>query len=67
MHDITISKLTEPGGQSPAPVAIVRNGSLAEGEGEDSIVQLSISHDGDYATATCLAYDPWTEDTSTRS
>lgn len=67
MHDITISRLAEPGGQSRAPVAIVRNGSLAEGEGEDSIVQLSISHDGDYATATCLAYDPWEEDRSTRS
>lgn len=29
-----------------------------EGENEDASAMISISHDGDYATAVCMAYDP---------
>lgn len=29
-----------------------------EGEDEDASAMISISHDGDYATAVCMAYDP---------
>ncbi|KAF3767360.1 hypothetical protein M406DRAFT_321549 [Cryphonectria parasitica EP155] len=49
-HDITIRNQTSvhPDRQS-APIAIIR------GELEDQEALISISHDGDYATAVCLA------------
>ncbi|KAL0944432.1 holo-acyl-carrier-protein synthase [Colletotrichum truncatum] len=59
-HDITIVRkaLVEgkenPNGSGP-PVAVLRS----EREGEpDQTAMVSISHDGDYATAVCLGYDP---------
>ncbi|TDZ38951.1 hypothetical protein C8035_v006907 [Colletotrichum spinosum] len=61
-HDITIAKRTQldegrkqlPGGGG-APVAIIRG----EREGDPGqTAMLSISHDGDYATAVCLGFVP---------
>lgn len=40
---------------SGPPVARIR--AALEGE-EDVSAMVSISHDGDYATAVCLAHDP---------
>lgn len=48
-HDITIhSQAAVHEGRRGAPVAIIR------GENEDHEALISISHDGDYATAVCL-------------
>ncbi|KAK1968123.1 hypothetical protein LY78DRAFT_574948, partial [Colletotrichum sublineola] len=59
-HDITIARraLVEgkanPNGSGP-PVAIIRG----EREGEPGLMAMvSISHDGDYATAVCLGFEP---------
>lgn len=52
-------RTTEPGrarlGSGP-PVAIIR-GSEEEGGGDHQVALISISHDGDYATATCVGFD----------
>lgn len=50
--------------QNHPPVALLRHSRKGEPGVDDRphVVQISISHDGDYATATCLAYDPWTKD-----
>ncbi|EFQ30752.1 uncharacterized protein GLRG_05896 [Colletotrichum graminicola M1.001] len=63
-HDITIVRraLVEgkanPNGSGP-PVAIIRG----EREGEPGqTAMVSISHDGDYATAVCLGFEPETRD-----
>lgn len=48
---------------SGPPVAIIRGGAKGEGEkgGDDAnhhqVALISISHDGDYATATCVGFD----------
>ncbi|XWW99391.1 hypothetical protein V2A60_007401 [Cordyceps javanica] len=62
-HDIIIERRaaaarTETLGSGP-PVARIR-AAAAGGEvvGEDESAMISISHDGDYATAVCLAHDP---------
>lgn len=63
-HDITIERRELSGGEgahesllgSGPPVARIR----AEGSGgddADTSAMISISHDGEYATAVCLAYD----------
>ncbi|KAF6820211.1 holo-acyl-carrier-protein synthase [Colletotrichum sojae] len=59
-HDIVIVRraLVEgkenPNGSGP-PVAVIRS----EREGEPGqVAMVSISHDGDYATAVCLGYEP---------
>lgn len=44
---------------SGPPIARVRSD---EGEAEDTSALVSISHDGDYATAICLGYEPSTND-----
>ncbi|POR32285.1 Uncharacterized protein TPAR_07519, partial [Tolypocladium paradoxum] len=57
-HDVVIERRGRSGearlGSGP-PVARIRAG---EGEGEDVSALVSISHDGDYATAVCVAHDP---------
>jgi phosphopantetheinyl transferase (holo-ACP synthase) len=62
-HSIAIhnrsSKLRDPsdiveGSKAPYAVVISESGSWEDGQE----VKLSISHDGDYATAVCLAYEP---------
>ncbi|OAA81359.1 4'-phosphopantetheinyl transferase [Akanthomyces lecanii RCEF 1005] len=60
-HDVVIERRavaavarTETLGSGP-PVARIR---AADGAGEDESAMVSISHDGDYATAVCLAHDP---------
>lgn len=56
-HDIIIERRgrdEERLGSGP-PVARIRG---EEGSKEDVSAMISISHDGDYATATCLSYDP---------
>jgi holo-[acyl-carrier protein] synthase len=40
---------------SGPPVAIIK---AEDGVGSDREAALSISHDGDYATAVCMAFDP---------
>ncbi|GKT47268.1 4'-phosphopantetheinyl transferase B, mitochondrial [Colletotrichum spaethianum] len=59
-HDITIVRRAleegkeNPNGSGP-PVAVIR----AEREGEPGqTAMVSISHDGDYATAVCLGFEP---------
>lgn len=48
--------LIQRSGSGP-PVAIIR--AAADGADDaDREAALSISHDGDYATAVCLAFDP---------
>ncbi|KAK2034394.1 hypothetical protein LX32DRAFT_394843 [Colletotrichum zoysiae] len=63
-HDITIARraLVEgkasPNGSGP-PVAVIRG----EQEGEPGqTAMVSISHDGDYATAVCLGFEPGTRE-----
>ncbi|KAK1997505.1 hypothetical protein LX36DRAFT_578301, partial [Colletotrichum falcatum] len=61
-HDITIARRAlvegkaDPNGSGP-PVAVIRG----EREGEPGqMAMVSISHDGDYATAVCLGFEPET-------
>ncbi|KAL7949977.1 hypothetical protein V8C42DRAFT_309126 [Trichoderma barbatum] len=56
-HDIAIERRgrnEERLGSGP-PVARIKG---VKGEDEDASAMISISHDGDYATAVCMAYDP---------
>lgn len=59
-HDVIIERRAngargaETLGSGP-PIARIR---AAEGEEADDSAMISISHDGDYATAVCLAHDP---------
>lgn len=56
-HDVVIERRgrnEERLGSGP-PVARIKSD---EGEDEDASAMISISHDGDYATAVCMAYDP---------
>jgi len=57
-HDISIlpptSTSTDTGSRPPVAVVKSESGDWEDGE----IVPLSISHDGDYAIATCMAYEP---------
>ncbi|KAF4333809.1 holo-acyl-carrier synthase [Fusarium beomiforme] len=56
-HDVVIERRPLKGeilGSGP-PIARIRSG---EGEAEDTSALVSISHDGDYATAVCLGYEP---------
>ncbi|PNY28436.1 Uncharacterized protein TCAP_01638 [Tolypocladium capitatum] len=57
-HDVVIERRGRAGearlGSGP-PMARIRAG---EGEDEDVSAPVSISHDGDYATAVCVAHDP---------
>ncbi|RDA82785.1 hypothetical protein CP532_0849 [Ophiocordyceps camponoti-leonardi (nom. inval.)] len=53
-HDIEVER-GGGGGEGTGPVGRVRRGECEGGEGEDEEVLLSISHDGDYATAFCVA------------
>jgi hypothetical protein len=60
MQDITIKTLTNEDGTSSAPVAYVwpsvwRDGQLIKVWKEAKEVKISVSHDGEYATAVCLA------------
>ena len=57
-HDIIIERRgrDEKRLGSGPPVARIR-GEEAE-HGEDTSAMVSISHDGDYATAVCMGYDP---------
>jgi hypothetical protein len=49
MHDITIHG-GEREGRSKAPAMTIK----AKDGGEERVVKISISHDGEYATAVCL-------------
>lgn len=62
MHDIRIAQNDPSSDQNQPPVALLRHQYEDRLEDRPSVVQLSISHDGDYAMATCLAYDPWAKD-----
>ncbi|KAJ0166216.1 hypothetical protein CTA2_8221 [Colletotrichum tanaceti] len=60
-HDITIVRRALEAGReknangSGPPVAVIRG----EREGEpEQTAAISISHDGDYATAVCLGFEP---------
>jgi holo-[acyl-carrier protein] synthase len=56
-HDIVIERRgreEERLGSGP-PVARIKAG---DGVDEDTSAMISISHDGDYATAVCMAHDP---------
>lgn len=56
-HDVVIERRgrdEERLGSGP-PVARIKGG---EGEEEDASAMISISHDGEYATAVCMAFDP---------
>ncbi|KAL7921608.1 hypothetical protein ACQKWADRAFT_294774 [Trichoderma austrokoningii] len=56
-HDVVIERRGNKGEQrlgSGPPVARIKG----EGEDADVSAMISISHDGDYATAVCMAHDP---------
>lgn len=56
-HDVMIERRRVEGerlGSGP-PIARIRSG---EGQAEDTSALVSISHDGDYATAVCLGHEP---------
>ncbi|EGR51789.1 uncharacterized protein TRIREDRAFT_56081 [Trichoderma reesei QM6a] len=58
-HDVVIERRgrnEERLGSGP-PVARIK-GRGGEDGGEDASAMISISHDGDYATAVCMAHDP---------
>jgi hypothetical protein len=50
MHDITIHGGEQEEGRSKAPAMTIK----AKDGGEEQVVKISISHDGEYATAVCL-------------
>jgi holo-[acyl-carrier protein] synthase len=56
-HDITITRPPRRrDSRSQAPAVFVRLGRVVEGEMEtETEVKVSISHDGEYTTAVCLA------------
>ncbi|KAM4056675.1 4'-phosphopantetheinyl transferase superfamily protein [Hirsutella rhossiliensis] len=57
-HDIVIERRrcsSNGSSSSGPPVARIKAGE-GEGEDEDESALVSISHDGDYATAVCIAY-----------
>lgn len=58
MQDILIAHDPVEESQSYPPVVLLRSEHEDRGVTWDNVAQISISHDGDYATATCLAYDP---------
>ncbi|KEZ41247.1 hypothetical protein SAPIO_CDS7337 [Scedosporium apiospermum] len=58
-HDIVI-RPTSDGEESGPIVAVIR------GEEVDQMAMVSISHDGDYATAVCLGFDPTRKQPSDR-
>jgi hypothetical protein len=51
MHDITIYGGEQEDGRPRAPTMTIK----AKGGGEEQVAKISISHDGEYATAVCLA------------
>ncbi|KAI9741464.1 MAG: hypothetical protein M1818_004270 [Claussenomyces sp. TS43310] len=55
MHDITIQPGKVVDGLQQSPIALVSAGGGTREN--DNMVKISISHDGDYATAVCLAAD----------
>jgi phosphopantetheinyl transferase (holo-ACP synthase) len=59
-HDMVIRRPpdTEEGSQAPVAIILPRGKSGEQGWEEGQECKISISHDGDYATATCLAYEP---------
>ena len=56
-HDIMIERREVEGARlgSGPPIARIR---AEEEGGEDTSALVSISHDGDYATAVCIGHDP---------
>lgn len=56
-HDIIIERRGRDEARlgSGPPVARIRG---EQADGEDTSAMVSISHDGDYATAVCMGYDP---------
>jgi hypothetical protein len=50
MHDITIHSGEQEEGRSKAPTMTIRT----KDGSEEQVVKISISHDGEYATAVCL-------------
>lgn len=44
----------QSGSESGPPVALVKG----EGKNPDQMALVSISHDGQYATAVCMGFDP---------
>jgi holo-[acyl-carrier protein] synthase len=59
-HDIIIERRgrdEERLGSGP-PVARIKAQRDEDDDGHDMSAMISISHDGDYATAVCLGYDP---------
>jgi phosphopantetheinyl transferase (holo-ACP synthase) len=56
LWDIKITSPPRKDGRSQAPVAVIKCelGTWEDGQ----VVPVSISHDGEYATATALGYDP---------
>ncbi|KAH8808974.1 hypothetical protein F5884DRAFT_389311 [Xylogone sp. PMI_703] len=56
-QDIAIRKQFAPSGLTRAPLALIRNEATSWEVGPAQIVPLSISHDEEYATATCIAWE----------
>ncbi|PHH59205.1 hypothetical protein CDD81_3560 [Ophiocordyceps australis] len=52
LHDVVIERQTQTLGSGP-PVARIRS---EDGGGSDEAALVSISHDGDYATAVCVCH-----------
>jgi hypothetical protein len=50
MHDITIYRGEQKEGRSKAPTMTIKS----KAGGEEQVAKISISHDGEYATAVCL-------------
>ncbi|KAB8297832.1 hypothetical protein EYC80_001629 [Monilinia laxa] len=55
-HDITIDNPSLDNLKSRAPITLIKS---TKGQ-EDQIVPMSISHDGDYATAVCISCEDFT-------
>ncbi|KAA8570833.1 hypothetical protein EYC84_000225 [Monilinia fructicola] len=55
-HDITIDNPSLDNLRSRAPITLIKS---TKGQ-EDQIVPMSISHDGDYATAVCMSCEDYT-------
>jgi holo-[acyl-carrier protein] synthase len=57
-QDISILSTSNPnldtGSKAPVAVVVPSNGNYEDGQE----IRVSISHDGDYATAVCMAFDP---------
>ncbi|KAH6895339.1 hypothetical protein B0T10DRAFT_213302 [Thelonectria olida] len=66
LHDVLIERRAFEGERLGSGPPVARIKSAQQDEEMDDSAMISISHDGDYATAVCLGYDPGAGDDAGR-